>query len=192
MAGVKGRSGGHNAKTIEQLKAEGTYDPTRHAGIENPEPPKGRPRPPCKLRKVARKEWRRMLDRLESSRTLSPVDDAALYQYCQLFEEAEAIAEQREGRTAMVEEMEKAMLELHGEARLEVINNITKLLLLDAKDQTQIRQYRMGLRAYLVEFGLTPASRGRVKQIGTKPLNENTPNPFASLRQKAQGLRVVK
>ena len=91
MAGVKGRSGGRNAKTVEQHRLEGTYDPSRHAGFENPEPPKGTPESPKPLQGDAKDEWDRMIRRLDASKTLSVVDDAALFQYCQLFAETEAL-----------------------------------------------------------------------------------------------------
>src|SRR6185436_20366349 len=91
MAGVKGRSGGHNAKTIEELALAGTFRNDRHAGVRSPEPPMGVPEPPKALRGQARLEWDRMIGRLASSKTLSSVDDGALYQYCQLFSETEAI-----------------------------------------------------------------------------------------------------
>src|SRR5688572_28525841 len=95
MPGVKGRSGGTNAKTREELERSGTFDPSRHADIENPPPLPGLPKPPAKLGRIAKKEWRRVCLILEEQKRLSREIAGALYQYCQLFEESENIAAQR-------------------------------------------------------------------------------------------------
>ena len=59
---------------------------------------------------------------------------------------------------------------LSNEAYVAALQEITKLRQLEAGSLTRTRMGRMALRAYLVEFGLTPASRGRVKVTGdTKP-----------------------
>jgi P27 family predicted phage terminase small subunit len=197
MAGVKGRSGGRNAKTVEQLKAEGTFDPSRHAGIENPLPVPGMPKPPAKLGKIARREWRRMVELLEANHTLSRELAGALYQYCRLFEEAEDIAAQRIDRRNTIERLEESIRSLRGESLVEAIANITKLVLLDAKDATQIRQYRLALRTYLVEFGLTPAARSRVKLVPTRQRpktggNEpSDPTPLEKLQAAQRKLRAA-
>ena len=47
---------------------------------------------PKALEGDALEEWDRMIHRLEVSRALSTVDDAALYQYCRLFAETDALA----------------------------------------------------------------------------------------------------
>lgn len=193
MPGVRGRSGGRNAKTIEQLKVEGTYDPSRHAGIENPEPPRGVPTPPKELQGDARAEWDRMIRRLELSRTLSVVDDAALYQYCQLFAATEAIAVAQETTGSSIDLIQDTLGALERGEILAAIQEISKLRQLEARYTTQIRQGRMALRTYLVEFGLTPAARSRVKVTGgQKNQNEQPKSPFAALQAKARQLRAVK
>ena len=65
MAGVKGRSGGQNAKTVEDHKLGGTFRGHRHAGVINPDPPKGVPQPPKALSGDAAAEWDRMITRLQ-------------------------------------------------------------------------------------------------------------------------------
>ena len=170
MAGVKGRSGGQSAKTIDELKRSGTYREDRHGGVRNPEPTIGIPVSPKPLEGDAAEEWDRMIQRLADCKTLSPVDGAALYQYCRLFAETEAIAVTQLETASTIDLLEE---NLNGpkeerENLLEVAQEITKLRQLEARYTTQVRQGRMALRAYLVEFGLTPASRGRVKlpQVG--------------------------
>lgn len=192
MAGVKGRSGGRNAKTVAELKAQGTFDPSRHAGIENPEPPEGRPKPPGKLGKVARAEWKRMLHWLEEARTLSTVDAAPLYQYCQLFAETEGVAAEAQQTSALIETLKVALKDLQGDALVEAIGSITRLSVQRAKYTTQIRQGRMALRIYLVEFGLTPAARSRVKVVGGAAKKETSePSPLQKLQAASRHLRAV-
>lgn len=191
MPGVKGRSGGRNAKTVEQLQREGTYDASRHDGIENPPALTGPPRPPAKLGKVARREWRRMVGILEEQKTLSRDVAGALFQYCCLFEESQEIKAQRIERAKTVELIQDSLPDLDSDQKLVAIDNITKLLTLDTKDATQIRQYRLAIRAYLVEFGATPAARSRVKQVNdSKPAAPTS--PFAKLQGQAQQIRRVK
>jgi P27 family predicted phage terminase small subunit len=192
MAGVKGRSGGSNAKTREQLEREGTFDPSRHAGIDNPLPVPGLPKPPGKLGKLARKEWKRMVELLDENRTLSREIASAMYQYCQLFEESEHIATQRIDRRQTIERLEATLPQLAGEILVQAIGDITKMAQLDAKDATQIRQYRLALRTYLVEFGLTPVARSRVKMVPThRRPKEHDQTPLEKLQAAKRSLRAV-
>lgn len=195
MAGVKGqRSGGHNAKPIDQLQREGTFDPSRHAGIENPLPVPGRPKPPAKLGKVGRKQWRRMLELLEENRTLSQELAASLFEYCRLFEEQEAVVAARNDRRVSIERIEESLKELKGESLVEAISCLTKLEQLNAKDATQIRQFALAMRQYLVEFGFTPASRGRVKMVPMKRVpskKEHEPTPLEKLQAAQRQLRSL-
>lgn len=167
MAGVKGRSGGHNAKTRKQLELEGTLRSGRHRDLKNPDPPLGKPLPPKALEGEALAEWHRMIVRLETSKTLSLVDDAILYDYCQMH--------------ATTEQIQKA------------VNGLTCLFFIKVgfggaeEPKThpmvvQLRQYRLALRVFLVEFGLTPASRGRVKATGE---GDKPEDPFAEFEDEA-------
>lgn len=172
MAGVAGRSGGRNARTTQEHQQRGSYRDDRHGGSVNPNPPKGAPTPPKTLGGEAKAEWDRMISRLTESRTLSTVDDGALYQYCQLFAETEALpAAQAEALQAM-ERLEDAMGRLEGGELVQCVKELVKLRQLESRYIGQIRQQRMALRVYLVEFGLTPAARSRVK-VGTPDEPEN-------------------
>jgi hypothetical protein len=62
-----------------------------------------------------------------------------------------------------------AIAKLEGAELVAAITEIIKLRHLLMKQTTQTRQQRMALRQYLVEFGLTPSSRGRVKITNKKP-----------------------
>lgn len=190
MPGVKGRSGGRNAKTRAQHDVEGTTRLDRHAH-ENPQPPQGAPPVPEGLAGVALEEWGRMLGRLSQSQTLSVVDDGALFQYCRMFAETEAIALSQLETAGSVEILEDNLAKIEKADLVAVFQEITKLRQLEARYTTQVRQGRMALRAYLVEFGLTPAARSRVKVIGS-PKDDTPRSPLDTLRAQAQTLRRVK
>ena len=169
MAGVKGRSGGQNAKTVSQHKLQGTLQKVRHAGIRNPEPPAGEPVQPKKLDGDAKSEWGRMLERLRDCKTLSSVDGAALYQYCRMFAETEALVIRQEEIGASIDVLEESLGDFKGPELIAAFQEMTKMRALESRYTSQIRQGRMGQRVFLVEFGLTPASRGRVKLPEQKP-----------------------
>lgn len=188
MPGVKGRSGGRNAKTIQQHQLEGTFNTTRHSGFENPDPTAGTPKPPKALSAEARLEWKRMIGRLTESKTLSIVDDAALYQYVQLFAETEGLRADAAKTRALSAELKKTARELEGAELVTAIAEIVKLQFILAKLTTQLRQGHMAVRQYLVEFGLTPAARSRVR---TQAGAEEKADPFDEF-QKQGGIRRIK
>lgn len=188
MAGVKGRSG-RRPKSAAQHKLEGTYNSTRHEGIENPEPPKGTPQPPCELAGHEKAEWERMVKRLEESKTITVVDDAVLYQYVQQFAEVEEVKADRVRLRQMKEALMKtAMARLSGDSLVETVAKIVDLEYLMAKQSQQLRQGHLALKTFLVEFGMTPASRSRVRI--TQSEDEQKPkSPLAQLQQQARVLR---
>ena len=166
MAGTAS-SGGRNKKSLAEhaldgtgRKDRGTSSTTSGGGELPPEPPKGRPPVPAGLSGHALDEWDRMVTRLEAAQTLSIVDDAALYQYCSLFGETEATQDARRNVAALLEELQAT-----ASVTKEPVDvaTIVKLQQLEMKYTTQLRQGRMALRAYLVEFGMTPSARTRVK-----------------------------
>lgn len=162
MAGTA-NSGGRNRKPERVHKLQGTFQKVRHAGTVTPEPPKGLPMRPKPLEGDAAAEWDRMVGRLSSVGTLSAVDDAALYQYCCLFAETEGLAASQLETAASIDIVEE---NLHGLERSEIVaafQEITKLRQLEAGYVTKIRQGRMAIRQFLVEFGMTPSARTRVK-----------------------------
>ena len=151
MAGVKGqRSGGHNAKPVALHRLQGTFRKHRHSGHTTAEPPLGHPPKPAGLTGEAAEEWGRMLARLVSSQTLSAVDDGVLARYCKLHARAERL------EAALADEppfFDKVSVDGAGQEHVERKVH---------PGFAQCRQYDLALRVYLVEFGLTPASRGRV------------------------------
>lgn len=161
MAG-NSNSGGRNRKTTNLHVLVGTYREDRHGDKTNPAPADGVPEPPEKLIGGASAEWQRMVDRMVALRTISKVDDAALYQYVQLFAETEALVDAREHTTGLIDKLEGRFDALEDSDVADAIRNIVNLKKLEAGYNVQIRQGRMALRQYLVEFGMTPAARSRV------------------------------
>ena len=90
MAGTAS-SGGRNKKSAQQHRLQGTYRKSRHATAADPKAPEGVPVPPKALSGDALAEWHRMIARMQACQTLALVDDAVIYQYVQLFAEAEAL-----------------------------------------------------------------------------------------------------
>lgn len=141
MPGVKGRSGGRNAKTIERLKLEGTFDPKRHQHTRHPSPPKGVPSPPARLYGAALREWKHKVQQLARSELLTVVDGAMLFHYCELHGAMEAMK-----------------TELRALAKSRAVNAPQQKAAL----RRELRQHANTIRPYLVEFGLSPAARSRV------------------------------
>lgn len=163
MAGAPGRSGGRNAQSAADHVIRGTFRSDRHDDDMGVTAEPGRPESPRELVGEALAEWDRMIDRLEKIAALSVVDGAALYQYCQLFAETEAIALSQAEVAASADIVEENLSGLKGAELVQAFQEITKLRALEARYTTQVRQGRMSIRAYLVEFGMTPAARSRVK-----------------------------
>jgi P27 family predicted phage terminase small subunit len=174
-------SGGRNKRSRRQHEIAGTYRKDRHGPKTDPppvDPPIGRPTLPTALAGDALAEWRRMVRRLEDAKTLSTIDDAVLYQYCCLFAETEGIREARIVNARLLTKLEAALERVHHEDQIaEVAGAIATLQKLDAKHVQQLRQGHMALRQYLVEFGMTPAARARVKP--TTPATSESKDLFA-------------
>lgn len=189
MPGTK-RSGGNGAKTVAELKRDGTYRADRHAGIENPEPPEGEPVPPKPLEGDAAEEWARMVESLKACKTVTAVDAHALYQYCQMFAETEAIAVAKLEVAASIDILEDNLGDIAKDQLVQVFQEITKLRQLESRCISQLQSGRMKIRAYLVEFGLTPAARGRVKVTHGK--TQHAPvSPLERLQAQQRSLRAV-
>lgn len=164
-------SGGRNRKSHRAHKLAGTGRKDRGtvttpASADAPDPPAGRPPIPIGLIGPALEEWTRMVNRLEAAKTLSKVDDAALYQYCTLFAETEAIVVAHRTSVALVVKLEAAIDKLPPaayELLVEAIAQIVQLKKLEAKYPSLLRAGHMAIRQYLVELGMTPAARSRVK-----------------------------
>lgn len=181
MAGTK-QSGGRNAKGTQAHILRGTFRGDRHADPTS-SPPAGVPMRPKGLAKAALAEWDRMVARLTHTGALSAVDDGALYQYVQLFAETEAIAAEGAEHRRLTKLLLCAVTKLEGDALVEAVKQIVTLQALAKKTTQQLRQGHMALRQYLVEFGMTPSARSRVKLPAVKPaIDPNKERYFGSGR----------
>lgn len=169
-----GASGGRNAVSRRTLAARGTKRKDRHDDFETPEPSKGRPEPPFALTKEALEEWDRMLGRLDDCGSLAKVDDMAVYQYCRLVMETEGLLDRQERVENSLQILEGSLGDVEADDKISLLREIGKMTQLAAGFDNKIRQGRMAVRQYLVEFGLTPAARSRVKLPSKKQDTEDT------------------
>src|SRR5262249_11870505 len=153
-------------KPLAEHLLNGTFRADRHGEIDEPEPPKGRPEPPYALPGHAKAEWDRMVARLEAAKTLSVIDDGALYEYAQLFAEKEAAVEAIAQLVALTQQLTRVAIErLKGDELADSIAKIVELEKVIERRQTKLRQSHLALKVFLVEFGLTTTSRSRVRPL---------------------------
>ena len=85
MAGVKGRSGGHNRKSTAQLKAEGGYAVNRHRDRADETIKPTKLKRPTHFKKIGRDAWDRIVSALPEA-LLTSLDPDSLTMYCDLLE----------------------------------------------------------------------------------------------------------
>jgi P27 family predicted phage terminase small subunit len=123
---------------------EGTYRPDRSR--REPRPPAGIPEAPAWLGEQARETWAELAPVLESMRVLTSADRLALALA------SDAVAEYQAARAVVAKEGATYRTITEGGS-----------VLFRQRPEVAVAQdaWRRGLRA-LTEFGLTPASRGRI------------------------------
>ena len=163
------RNAGSNAsKSRAQHELAGTFRKDRHADLKNPEPTPGRPEPPAALDSLGQVTWERMMWAFEDMGMLHKVDAEAVYAYCQLWSETEHVSEQQAEARAGLRVLEENLSDIQAEDKVALFTQIVMLHKTVSKCTDQLRQGRMAIRQYLVEFGLTPSSRGRIKLPATR------------------------
>ena len=140
MAG-NANSGGRNKKAAHIHLVNGTFRPDRHNPTEDVQAPSGTPEPPSTLSGDALAEWQRMVDRMVRANTISAIDDAALYQYVELFAETEAIKKDHSRLRRMSADLMKLARKLEGR---ELVETVTKILGLEGAIARQTQQLRQG------------------------------------------------
>lgn len=85
MAGVKGRSGGHNRKTTAQLKAEGTFDTSRHRNRVDIACKNEYPEMPSSLNQDGKELWQKVCDVLPKE-VVTRLDGDSLRTYCECYQ----------------------------------------------------------------------------------------------------------
>jgi P27 family predicted phage terminase small subunit len=116
-----------------------------------PTPEPGRPTCPAFLEREAKTEWRRIVPELEALGLLSRVDRVALAAYCQSWARWKQ-AEEVISRDGMSLELKKQ-------------NRMGREYVYGAMPRPEVaisQRERMLMKGFLVEFGLTPASRSRI------------------------------
>jgi P27 family predicted phage terminase small subunit len=157
LAGVKGRSGGHNRKPtwLKVLQGNPGRRPLHLEG--EPQPRVALPRCPPQLGDAAKAEWKRIAPQLYKLGLLTLIDRAALTGYCAAygtFIEAEAALRQ----AGLDEAIERVLRKI----------SCSSLAM---------------MHRYATEFGMTPASRTRVRAAAL-PTTGELPADEAFLRQR--------
>lgn len=180
--------GGNALKSRRQHELDGTFRKDRHADLKNPEPTVGRPEAPAELDKLGQETWDRMIWAFEDMGMLHKVDAEALYAYCCLWSETEQIREQQDGARAGLRVLEDNLGDVEAADKVALFSQIVALHKTVSKCTDQLRQGRMAIRQYLVEFGLTPASRGRIKL----PAKKEEKDAFSAFQQQRAAIARVK
>lgn len=118
-----------------------------------PKPKLLAPKMPANLSGLAVDEWKEIVPLLIELGVLSQVDGKALAAYCECFAQWRRAMEEVEERGILIEEPIVALVS--GEVVGYKIKRNPAVSM--ANDQLKL------MKSYLVEFGLTPASRGRLK-----------------------------
>ena len=147
------------------LKMRGTARKDRHYNHEAPEQIAGDPVQPGTLTGDALVEWHRMVERLTLTGAIERVSEAAIYQCALLFGQIEDTRKRYAAEMAVEERLTVLLArpELTVAETLQISAQLIDAHKLLLSSTTSLRQGHMAMRQYLVEFGLTPASRARVK-----------------------------
>jgi len=149
---------GPTGKSTSLKLLQGTYRKDRDKG-EEVVATTSIPQCPSFLKGEARREWKRITPELEILGLISKLDLAALAAYCSNWK--------------MFVEADKAI----NTEGLTCINPRGQLV---ARPEIAIRHRAMSqMRAFLIEFGMTPVSRGKVTVLEKK----KTENPFISFQE---------
>ncbi len=142
----------------------GTHRGDRHGGgvavrIVNPEPPSGLP-------EVAEAEWRKMAPVLSGYKLLSDLDLTALEMYCRVYARWLAAEKALEESGTLVFETQTGYQTQS--AYLNIINQCLKQM-----------------QSIMAEFGMTPATRERLKAIANQPKQGDLFGDFLKSKREA-------
>lgn len=142
-----------------QVELYGDTSGRRKNQIE-PEAPTGKPTCPAHLGDIARAEWESICDQLESVQLLSPVDGRVLEIYCTTYENWRVCCDDIQKHRA--EHAGTGITHLSDNTQSEMSRPIA----------TRMEKLQDQMFKYLVEFGLTPAARARMRI--NKPAEPNS------------------
>jgi P27 family predicted phage terminase small subunit len=120
----------------------------RRINTEEPQPPKGTPEPPNFLDEEARAEWFRTATILQEMGLLSLADRSALAAYCTAYSRWVAA---------------EAQVKKYGT----IVKSPNKGFPMKSPYLTVADQSLETMRKFMVEFGLTPSSRSRIRTPGS-------------------------
>jgi len=120
-----------------------------------PKATRGTPPKPKNLNEVASKEWDRICQALDELQLLSTADAATIELYCKAWSHYQAAGDKVE---------KEGYLVIHPKSKMPIQNPYWKILI---QSEEQVRRY-------LVEFGLTPAARARMRiEVSKKEMKKN-------------------
>jgi phage terminase small subunit len=167
-------------KSRQQHAAEGTLR-KEHTDLRSAEPTPGAPDPPKPFTSAdAQAEWDRLVWAFNDMGYLAKIDQFVLWQHCNLFAEVEAILDQQRAAQAGLEILEENLAHIDKKELPHVFSEIVALHKIVSKCTDQLRNGRNAIRLFLVEHGLTPGSRGRIKL----PAKEVAVDPFTAFQQR--------
>jgi P27 family predicted phage terminase small subunit len=147
-----------------KLKKLGGNAGKRQLNEKEPDPPKGEPEMPPNLGKLAAAEWKSIVALLQPLGMLSSIDGKALAAYCHAFEQWVRADKEVSARGIIVEE---PILNKEGDE----VGTKIKRNPADIASQSWLKV----MKSYLIEFGMTPSSRTRLRV--EKPADEEK-DPF--------------
>lgn len=158
------------APTPTEIKRRKGNPGRRPLNDREPRPKEGTPTCPAWIKGEAKAEWKRIVPALREIGVLTLVDRAALAAYCQAWAELVDCTKvlQAEGRVAKEPIVDKEGEHIGDKIRAHPIVRMQR----DAFSR---------LKTFLAEFGLTPASRSRIKV----PEAPSEVDPLAELLRRA-------
>lgn len=145
-------SGGHNAKPTEIKKLQGNAGHRKLSADTEPQPDPGIPEKPKGMPKAASREWDRIVPHLLMLRVLTVVDGKALAAYCDAYAYCEMARKDMAKHGLLVEEP--------------ILDKMGEEVGVKLKENPAVNTYaKMSglMNKFLTQFGLTPASRSKLK-----------------------------
>ena len=133
----------------------------RSLNLNEPNPLPIAPECPNWLLDEAKKEWNRLAPELERLGLLTIIDKAAFAGYCQSYAKWKAAEEfiKKNGTTYRIPKTDKS-------------GKVVSVYIASFPEVVIANQSLNQIKAFAVEFGLTPSSRGRIYLPGEKPDDE--------------------
>jgi P27 family predicted phage terminase small subunit len=152
------------AQEVKQATGAFRKNPQRQ-NVASPKPDGASPLPPKHLCKVAKAKWKELIADLKRNGVLSTDTREMLVSYCVIF------AKWMEAR-AKVEETGLA---------IESVDKMGQLVISRNPYVSEMHKFREQLNKLLPEFGLTPASRQKLKSMN---IDEKPEDPFSKIMER--------